>query len=112
MEFALIAPLLILLVFGTVEFGWFFFTKANVANAAREGAREMAISGDAAAAIAKAVNAAGTTSVDPASVGVSPSSCSPGDDVTVTITVSYDALTGWFGNNFPVEGKGVMRCGG
>ena len=38
-EFALVLILLSLILFGTIEFGWAFFTKAIVTNAAREGAR-------------------------------------------------------------------------
>ncbi|MEO7589202.1 MAG: TadE/TadG family type IV pilus assembly protein, partial [Arachnia sp.] len=100
MEFALVAPLLILLVFGTIEFGWFFFTQANVANAAREGAREMAISGNLSTAKTTATNAAQPTSVKLSDVSIMPAVCSPGNTVTVTINVTYPALTGMFGKTF------------
>ncbi len=39
-EFALVLPLLILFLFGIVEFGTLFFDKAMLTNASREGARE------------------------------------------------------------------------
>ena len=42
-EFAIVAPVLILLVFGIAEFGRFFFLLNNLTNAAREGARRAAI---------------------------------------------------------------------
>jgi len=111
-EFALIAPLLVLLVLGSIEFGWFFFTQANVANAAREGAREMAISNNVSTARTTSVNAAQPTPVKMSNVAILPSSCSPGTNAKVTITVVYDALTGMFGKNFTATGTGVMRCGG
>jgi Flp pilus assembly protein TadG len=38
-EFALVLPILLLFVMGTIEWGWFFFTHQRVVNAAREGAR-------------------------------------------------------------------------
>lgn len=38
-EFALVAPLLVLLLFATIEFGLVLFDKAVITNASREGAR-------------------------------------------------------------------------
>ena len=111
-EFAIIAPLLIALLFGIMEFGWFFFTQANLAGAAREGAREMAISNIESDAKTRAVNAAQPTSVKLSEVAVLPSSCSAGANVKVTVKVTYSALTGMFGKNFTATGTGVMRCGG
>jgi Flp pilus assembly protein TadG len=43
-EFALVMPLLLLLVFGIIDFGLMINEKTVVANAAREGARDGAIS--------------------------------------------------------------------
>ncbi|MCX2727779.1 pilus assembly protein [Thermomicrobium sp. 4228-Ro] len=45
-EFALVAPLLFLFVFGVVEFGWAFYVHSELTNAAREGARYAAVHGD------------------------------------------------------------------
>ena len=42
-EFALIAPLFFLLVFGIMEFGWAFFQQLDVRHGAREGARLAAV---------------------------------------------------------------------
>ncbi len=42
-EFALIAPVLILLVFGIVQFGFAFYTYNEMLNGAREGARRLAV---------------------------------------------------------------------
>lgn len=38
-EFAIVLPLLLTLIFGTIEFGLFFFNKQVLTNAVREGAR-------------------------------------------------------------------------
>jgi Flp pilus assembly protein TadG len=38
-EFAVIAPLLLVIIFGIIEFGVYFFDKAVITNASREGAR-------------------------------------------------------------------------
>lgn len=42
-EFALLAPLLLLLVLGIVEFGWLFSQNNDVKHGAREGARAAAV---------------------------------------------------------------------
>lgn len=39
-EFAIVLPLLLLLVFGIIEFGFLLYNKAMLTNASREGARE------------------------------------------------------------------------
>lgn len=57
-EFALIAPLLILLVLGIVEFGWKFGQFNDVRHAVREGARFAAVDGgDEGAIVAQVCNA-------------------------------------------------------
>ncbi len=38
-EFAIILPIFVLLIFGTMETGWFFAQQVEIRNAAREGAR-------------------------------------------------------------------------
>jgi Flp pilus assembly pilin Flp len=38
-EFALVLPLLLMVVLGTIDWGWYFFVSQVVTNAAREGAR-------------------------------------------------------------------------
>lgn len=38
-EFALVLPILAMLLFGIIDYGWIFFNEARVGNAAREGAR-------------------------------------------------------------------------
>ena len=43
MEFALIAPLLFLVVFGIIEFGWAFFQNMDVRHGSREAARLAAV---------------------------------------------------------------------
>ena len=38
-EFALVLPILMVVLFGIIDFGWIFYSTAMVANSAREGAR-------------------------------------------------------------------------
>lgn len=44
-EFAIVVPILLLLAFGIIDYGRFFFTYNNLTNAAREGARFLAVQG-------------------------------------------------------------------
>lgn len=50
-EFALILPILIMLILGMIEFGWLLNGKITLNSAAREGAREMAVTQNRANAI-------------------------------------------------------------
>ena len=38
-EFALVAPIFFFLVFGTIEFGWYFFVQHTIQSATRDGTR-------------------------------------------------------------------------
>lgn len=53
-EFALIAPVLLLFTFGIVQFGFAFYTYNEMMNGAREGARRMAVGATDASAIERA----------------------------------------------------------
>uniref|UniRef100_A0A7C2WJA4 Pilus assembly protein n=1 Tax=Thermorudis sp. TaxID=1969470 RepID=A0A7C2WJA4_9BACT len=44
-EFALVVPVFLLFLFGTLEFGWLLYVDHQVTNAAREGARWAAVHG-------------------------------------------------------------------
>lgn len=115
-EFALVLPLLAMLVLGMMEFGYFLFLAGSAAGAAREGAREMAIhrvQSDAEDVARSAFISA--TRKTPSSVEA-PASCAPGERAVVTVSLSYSSLTGMLGFLEgalpPVHGEGVMRCGG
>ena len=111
-EFALILPILVILVFGVIEFGRVFNAQISITNAAREGARYMAIHNSAPGARTAAANAAPslTPALSVGSVDVGP--CVLGSPVTVTVRYTVDFITGYFGANIPLTGKGVMQCGG
>jgi Flp pilus assembly protein TadG len=124
-EFALVLPVLLLLVLGIVDFGRMLDWQIKLSGAAREGARWVALGqGDP-------TNRVRTATGDPASasVAVSYTACpSPPPtgassvNTTVTATRAYTLLTplrtisGLFGGGLPgsitLTGKGVMRCGG
>jgi Flp pilus assembly protein TadG len=112
-EFALLAPVLIMLLLGIMEFGRAYSVQISLSSAAREGVRVMAIGNDTAAARTAGKNAA--TALQPAltdaNITISPATCTTGTQVTFKITYTLATLTGIAGP-FPMEGKGVMVCGG
>lgn len=111
-EFAILLPLLLLLVLGIVEFGRAFNAQATLASAAREGVRVMAITNKPADARTAAQNAASSLGTIPTSdIILSTESCSNPTQVTLTIKYTLDSVTGVVGP-FAINGKGVMLCGG
>lgn len=116
-EFALLLPLLVALVLGIIEFGYAFFVWGSVAGAAREGARNYAITKNVTQA--KTAARAAFPSLADADISVSPAAAICKDPVpaTVIVTYSYSTLTGLFegiagATSLSLEGKGTMRCGG
>lgn len=110
-EFALVAPILLLIVVAIVEFAFYFNLQISVTQAAREAARTMAITDDSGKAQAAAVAGAPSISLAPSNVSLS-GACAPGATVTATVTFSSPSLTGLFTPTLNVTGEGAMRCGG
>ena len=106
-EFALILPVLLLIILAIVEYGIRYQRNAEFNNAAFIAARSMAIHDSTATATA-AAHAAGVP--DTASIVIVPGACSPGTDVKVTISETEDSPTKAFGSTFFVDGVGVARC--
>jgi Flp pilus assembly protein TadG len=116
-EFALVLPILLVLIFGIVEFGRAFQVRATLEAAAREGARVMAVQNDPAAA-RTAVQSASTSlnpSVTADQIAITPDSCdtaTAGTNAVVTISYTEPFLTGFFGDGIDLSVNGVMRCHG
>ncbi len=116
-EFAIILPVLILILMGIVEYGRAYNVQMSLTQAAREGVRVLAITNDPAAAKTSAKNAAnGSAFFNPglADSNVIPSAIctgTAGQKVTVTVKYTLSTLTGIAGP-FAMSGKGVMLCGG
>jgi len=95
-EFALIVGLLMMLVFGMMEYGLAFWQIQSLRAATREGARVAAVGGDASQVQAAVVNA--STGALPAGFGgitISPAGGCPTDgdiDQAVTVTIDNGAL--------------------
>jgi hypothetical protein len=120
-EFALVVPVLLLLVLGMIDFGRLWFTQVSLSQAAREGARLEALgssrvySGTTGAATGFSglrVYINGTQySADPSPIVACPS----GSDATVRVvypnfTFTLGALIGIGPKT--LAAKGVMPCGG
>lgn len=123
-EFALILPILLLVLFGIVDFGRLYFTQITLTDAAREGARVLALEGASGSGFTTAqADADARTRVQDAVTGidstvtVSTGACIVGQPVTVTASTNFTFLTplpdlaGLLGFS-TVSGTGVMRCGG
>jgi len=100
-EFALILPILAVLLIGIVEFGVVFHDYVTVTDASRVGARKAAVSrlgGDlGASAEAAAENAAESLNGNGLTVDCTSSNWStPGSDVSCTVSYPYSInLVGW-----------------
>jgi Flp pilus assembly protein TadG len=118
-EFALILPVLLLILIGIIEFSRAFNAQLSLNQAAREGARYMAIhnnAGDAATAAANAAGRLAPTSVSTTfSVTGGGTTCAAGKQVTATTSYSLTTMTGFldaFTGTIVMTGKGTMSCGG
>ncbi len=110
-EAALIMPLLILLIFGLVEFSRAFNAQITLNHAAREGVRTYSLTRDFAQGQAAATNAA--TSLDPGSMSFSGTACDSGQPTELTISYPFSYEIPFFGSNtVTMTAKGVMRCEG
>ena len=96
-EFALVLPLLLLMIFGIMEFGIVVFTYDTIANAAREGARYGIIHPTDDAGIEAAARAL-TIGLDPVALQVDPPDGEPnflvGDKIRVEVIYTHNLIVG------------------
>jgi Flp pilus assembly protein TadG len=96
-EFAILAPFLILLLFGIIEFGWLFGQFNDVRHGAREGARFAAVNAGTSTQVKDTV----CTSMEGLSAGMSSitidiaqGGVNVGDQSTITVTANVTSLSG------------------
>jgi Flp pilus assembly protein TadG len=113
-EFALVLPILLLLLVGIVEFGRVYNAQVSIQGAAREGARALALGESAAAVSAAVTNAAPSVS----SLTVSQAGCPAGSTSTSTAYATVTVRTNFtFGLPFidlgtkTLTATARMRCG-
>lgn len=119
-EFALVLPLLLLLLCGIVDFSRAYNAHVSLSGAAREGVRVLALgTGDPTTTTRDAA-----PSLPPGDITVTTTSCSnPGDPARVEASYQYSYITPVSGllqliggsalaSPLTITGIGVMRCGG
>jgi Flp pilus assembly protein TadG len=107
-EFALVAPLLVLLLFGIIQFGRVFNAKVTYTHAAREAVRVVAVTGDATAAETAASNA--SQDLNPATLTVVIDDCSDGE-ATANVSAPFELEIPFFGNpTLDIGGSATMTC--
>ncbi len=96
-EFAMVAPVFFLLIFGMIEFGRLVMVQQVITNASREGARIAVLDGATGAEVNTAVeNYLTGANISGANVTVDPSEPSTagyGEPVTVTITIPFNQVS-------------------
>ncbi|MBI9014462.1 MAG: pilus assembly protein [Clostridiales bacterium] len=92
-EFALVVPLVILILMAIIEFGFMFNAYITISNASREGARLGALGSNDAAVVTRVVDT--SVALDPAklSVTITPANRSRGDMIRVQVNYDYVLIT-------------------
>ena len=119
-EMAIVLPVLVLLVFGIIQWSIYFNRLQGLQAAAREGARVAALpqstQSDVKAKVTDALSGVLPSSATP-TITVSPSSSNPcdlqpaGTSVTVTVKVNTDLdIPLWGSQTVTQTGKGVFKC--
>ncbi len=120
-EMALVMPLLVMLLFGIVEFGRVLNTYIVVTNLSREGARLGAVGGSDTAIVDFVRNSASTSGFDTTQISISPTPTSitkraRGSSVMVTVSYPVDIIAPVIGtiigDPFVVKSQTTMRVEG
>lgn len=110
-EFAVVAPLFFLLIFGIIEYGRMVMVQQVITNAAREGARQGIIPGSSSSQVKTTVtNYLTGTSIGGSTTSVSPdpAAATYGQGITVTVTVPFSSVS-WLPSPFFL-GNSVLKA--
>ena len=100
-EFAIVAPVFILLVLGMIEYGRMIMVQQVITNASREGARQAALDGSTTTSVNSTVNTylsngsisgASVAIVDQNDATLNPATATAGTAIKVKVTVNYDSV--------------------
>ena len=109
-EFAIVAPVFFLLVFGMIEYGRMVMVQQIITNSAREGTRQAVLDGATTSKVKTTVinaMAGGNITITTSNVTVSPdppSNAAFGDPVTVTVSVPFNQVS-WLPSPMYLGGK-------
>ncbi len=110
-EFAVCAPVLVLLVIGMIEFGRMVMVQQVLTNASREGCRVGILNGSTATDVKNTVNSYLTSAnISGATVTITPadpSAAPAGGSVTVAVSVGYNQVT-WVPAPMFLSGKTMV----
>lgn len=118
MEFALLLPVLLLILFGTIEFGRLFAASLVLGNAARDGARLAAVGaddGEVVDSVLAACLSLGEDAREQIEVDIEPADGERESGGTVTVALRYSlplvtpVLSDLVPNPFPLTAECVMR---
>ena len=107
-EFAIVLPVFVLLVFGMIEYGRMVMVQQVITNASREGARRAVLDGATSSEVQSAVSTyltnasvnGGSCTLNPAN----PASAASGDPITVTVSVPFSSVS-WLPSPMYLGGK-------
>ena len=107
-EFAIVLPVLLLILLGIIEFGRAYNAQVSIQAAAREGARELALRHSSTEVESATRDGAPSVTID----GIAQTACPPSGDgkAKVTITESFSFMVLPFGP-LDLTATGAMRCG-
>jgi Flp pilus assembly protein TadG len=107
-EFAIVLPVLLLVLMGIIEFGRAYNAQVSIQAAAREGARELALRHGSDDVVTATREGAPTVTID----GIAQTPCPATGDgkAKVTVTESFSFLVLPFGP-LDLTATGAMRCG-
>jgi len=114
-ELALVLPLLVILIMGTMEFGRIFHSYLLIANASREGARAGVINKTDAEIITKVKNVVPTLELTDEQITITPAQSYRTRGVPLTVKVDYTVslvtpiLGAFVPNPFPLTASTTMR---
>ena len=114
-EFALVFPLLLIMLFAIIDFGWVLNQQMSVTAAARESARHYAIHSDDGFDDAELAASGLVSGPVVFTWGPACSDLVDDDAITVVVQTPLTDLTGWLGaisGGATLSGTGSMRCGG
>jgi Flp pilus assembly protein TadG len=125
-EFAIILPLLVVFLFGIIEFGIIFYDKAMITNASREGARKGIVFRDPRLSVSEIQSVVDNyssgkmitfgSSAAPVTTVPNGACVNHNDQLTVNVTYQYDFLLipnflgGALPNSITLEAQTEMRC--